>query len=192
MQLGIKPRYVLVIAVYSQGVLGQVVGAEGDEVDPVLNEVLNGQSRSRRLHHYAHINLLQIQVFLEHYLLGLLKLPHMLNHGQHDAHIGQPHIVELLEGPHLQAEVIGLGEIAPDASPSQHRIMLMGLVLSPLHGPELVGGRIQRPHPDRTGEEGIGHGLDAFNQLIDVLLRLFILYIPVGSLAQAQDHMLYA
>jgi len=116
----------------------------------------------------------------------------MLDHGQHDAHIGQPHIMQFLEGPHLQPEVIRLGEIAPDASPSQHGIMLMGLVLPSLHSPELVGGGIQRPHPDRTGEEGIGHDLDAFDQLIDVLLRLCILYIPVGGLAQAQDHVLYA
>jgi len=47
MQLRIKPGHILIIAVHSKSILGQVVGAEGYEVDSVLDEVFNGERSSR-------------------------------------------------------------------------------------------------------------------------------------------------
>ena len=100
--------------------------------------------------------------------------------------------MQLFERPYLQAEVIRLSQVAPNAAPAEHGIVLVRLAFAALHGPELVCGRIQGAHPHRFGIEGIGHDLDALDQLVDVLLGLAVLDVPVGCLALAQDHVLYA
>ena len=116
----------------------------------------------------------------------------MLHHGQHDAYVGQAHLMQLLEGSDLQTEVICLSQVAPYASPAEHWIMFMRFVLAALHGPELICWGIQSAHPDRPRVESIRNYLDALHQLADVLLGLTVLDVPVGGLAKAQDHVLNA
>ena len=185
MKLGVQPGHILIVSIYCQGILSEVVGAKGDEVYSILNEVLNGQSGAWCLDHDSYIDLIQVQALVPHYGFGLLELADMLDHGQHDAHIGQAHLMQPLEGFDLQAEVIGLGHIPPDAPPTQHGVVLMRLSFSAFHGPELVRGGIQSAHPDRPGIESIGNDLDAIDQLRYVLLSLPAPDIPVGCLAHA-------
>ena len=53
MERAVELRHLLVGAVHGQGVLGQVVGADGEEVHDLSREVLGDQGRGWNLDHGA-------------------------------------------------------------------------------------------------------------------------------------------
>ena len=81
------------------------------------------------------------------------ELVGMGDHREHDAEVVIPLLPEALECLDLEAELVRALEIAPDAPPAEHRVMLVRFVLAALHVPELVGRGIECPHPDRFSRE---------------------------------------
>src|SRR5512136_149766 len=181
---------VLIVPVDSDGVLDQVIRAKGGEPDPRPDEVLDEDGARGDLHHDPEGDVLHVHPPPPHHLLGEDELVGVGNHGKHHPQVRVARLPETFEGLDLEPELVGALEVPADPPPPEHRVVLVGFVLSARHVPELVGGGIEGPDPDRLPREGIEDDPDPARQLADELLLLPVPDVPHGGLVQAEDEVL--
>ena len=121
-QLGVLP-------VNGQGVLGQIVGAQGEELH-LLSQLLGHHHGGGGLDHdadlhlaHGHAPLPQLPAALLQHVLGVPDLPHGDNHGEHDGHGAEGTGPE--DGPQLGLEDVPPGQADADGPVAQGRVLLL-------------------------------------------------------------------
>ena len=146
---------------------------------PALDEVLDHDRARRDLDHDAEGNLLDIHTPAAHHLFSRMNWSGWETIGNMMPRLLVPLFPEPLERLDLEPELVRALEIAADAPPAEHRVVLVRLVLAALHVPELVGRGIEGPHPDGLSRERVEHDLDAVVEFPDeLLLLLFVMNQP--------------
>ena len=140
------------------GILGQVVGADGEKIAPVLCKVLGRQAGRGDAEHHAkggilverHPPLPQAAAAVLHHLHGGVPILDIGDHGQHDPQRppgGRPE-----QGADLGLELVGLAQAAADAPQPQFgglhppvgvRYGAVGAKVKGAHGHRLALGRSQ-------------------------------------------------
>ena len=158
--VGIKEGLQLgVLAVQRAGVLGQVVGADGEEI-ALLGQIVRHQNRSGGLDHGAHLNLVaellalggQLCLALLQHGLGILQLPQTGDHGEHNAHVAVGRSAQ--QGPQLGLEEILAGQADADGAVAQRGVVLV-VQLHVVHG--LVRADITGAHDHLFGSQALQH-----------------------------------
>ena len=176
-----------VLAVQSAGVLGQVVGADGEEV-ALLRQLVRDEDGGRRLDHGAHFHLLvelfalctQLGAALVQHGLGVLQLPQAGDHGEHDAHVavsGSPQ-----QSPELGLEKVLPGQADADGTVAQGRVVLV-VQLHVIHG--LVRADVAGADDHLAGRKALQHLLIGLEL---VVLRREVLAVEVDELGAEQTH----
>ena len=156
-----------VLTVHRQRVLGQVVGAHGEE-GGFLCQLPCQHGGGRGLHHDAdrHFTggdalLLQLLADLGAQGLGGLQLPEGGHHGEHDGQVtvgGCP-----VDGTELGTEDLLPGQADPQTAQTQRRVLLL---LQTHVGHLLVSTDVQRPDHHGAFAHDLGYLLISFVQLI--------------------------
>ena len=153
----------LVGAVDGQGVLDQVVGADGEKLQP-LDEGAERHGRRRHLDHAAHLDMLvkfclalaQLALGLFDHGEGLDDLAGMGEHGDQEAHLAE--LGGAQDGAQLGEEDLRLGQAVTDRAQAERRIRLDAL--GPAQGAGLlVGADVESANGYRLAGHGLDHGL---------------------------------
>ena len=167
-QVVIQRRHMRVVAVDCQQVLGQVVGADREEVDQ-RRHLADLEHGGRDLDHHADLRQQHVDALLAHLAMGavdqaqrLFQLLQAADHRQQDAQVVQPG-AGLEHGAHLHQEDFRVIEGDADAAPAEEGVLLLDGEIRQ----RLVAADIQRAHGHRLRVEG--------HQLLAVDRRLFLL-----------------
>ena len=146
----VEAAQVIVLAVAGQGVLGQVVGTDAEEIH-FLGQTVTADSSSRRFDHDTDLNVLAVgdALFLEVALdflthtLGFPDFPDAGDHGEHDAQLAEGRSTE--QRTQLGAENLRPGQADAQSAHTHGGVVLLGQVeVTDL----FVGADVQRADDD--------------------------------------------
>jgi hypothetical protein len=158
----------LVHPVNGQRVLDQVVGADGEEVH-VLGQQIGDGHRRGHLDHDTHLHLgvervpsgAQLLFDLLQHLLGLQQLAHPGDEGEHHPHLTVGRGPQ--DGPQLGLEQPALPEAVANGPKPQGRVDLRGQLQG---AGELVPADVQGADANRPPLHALGHGPEVGQQLL--------------------------
>ena len=175
-----------VLAVQRAGVLGQVVGADGEEV-ALLGQVVCDQDGGGGLDHGAHFHVAhllalggQLHPALVQDVLGVVELPQAGDHGEHDAQVAVGRSPQ--QGPQLGLEEVLAGQADADGAVAQGGVLLV-VQLHIIDG--LVRADVAGADDDLLGGQGLHHLLVGLEL---VLLGGVVLAVQVDELGAEQAH----
>ena len=161
------------VAVYADGELGHVVGADGEAVE--VFQILFGQDGvgGQFAHHnqaqavFAAFQTIFFQCF--HYGFGFMQGAH---EGNHDFHVGEPHFVaHVFQSAAFEREALfEIGRnVAGGATVAEHGVFFVRLVdIAAEQVGVFVGFEVGHPHDYLFRVGGGGDGGDAFGQFVHV------------------------
>ena len=176
-----------VLAVQCAGVLGQVVGADGEEV-ALGGQVVGDEDGGGGLDHGADFDAAaelfalsgQLLLALFEDGLGVLQLPQAGDHGEHDAHVAVGRSAE--QSPQLGLEEVPAGQADADGAVAQGGVVLM-VELHVIDG--LVGTDVTGADDDLLGGQALHHLLVGFEL---VVLGGEVLAVQVDEFGAEQAH----
>ena len=164
----VETRHARVVAVHRQQILGEIIGAYGEEVDPG-GERFQLVERRGHLDHHADTRPRDVDALFGQFdqrpidqRQRRIDFLDSRDHRQHDAQVVQP-FRGTQHGPQLHHQHLGVIERHPDAPPAQERIGLVDREI----GQVLVTADIQRAHGDRQRRKA--------QQLLAIQTRLLLL-----------------
>ena len=158
----------LVHPIDGQGVLDQVVGADGEKVGVLGQQIGHGHRRGH-LDHDAHLELRveghplggQLPLYVFQHLASLQQLSHPGDERKHHPHLAVHRSAQ--DGPKLGAEQGRLLEAVADGPEPQGRVYLRGQ----LQGTgELVPADVQGADVHRPPFQALGHGGEVGEQFV--------------------------
>ena len=176
-----------VLAVQCTGVLGQVVGADGEEV-ALGGQLVRDEHGGGGLDHGAYFNVLphlhalggQLGTALFQNSLGVLQLPQAGDHGEHDAHVAVGGSTQ--QRAQLGLEEVLAGQADADGTVAQRGVILV-IQLHVIHG--LICADITGAHHHLAGCKAFQH------LLVSLELVVFggeVLAVQVDELGAEQTH----
>ena len=171
-----------ILAVDRAGVLGQVVGAQGEEVD-FFCQLVSDKDGSGGLDHDTDLEIAYLVAFLDQFLFALLhdglgfdKFPFADDHGEHDAHVAVCGSAQ--QSAELFLEELGSGQADTQSTEAQCRV----LFLVQIHVIDsLVRADIAGTDDDELGSQSLNNALVGCELLLFCGLFLAVEIYELGA-----------
>jgi hypothetical protein len=176
-----------ILAVQRTGVLGQVVGADGEEI-ALSSQLVRDQYSGGGLDHGAYLDVLahlhalggQFCAALFQNSLGILQLPQAGDHGEHDAHVAVGRSTQ--QSAQLGLEEVPAGQADADGAVAQSGVLLV-IQLHVIDG--LIGTDVTGTDDHLAGSQTLHHLLVGLEL---VVLGGEVLAVQVDELGAEQAY----